>query len=60
MYSEKKPALLHENSGITTEAFTYPNVYTDEPEIIYLLENCLKICNECIYKSVECVIRSHI
>ena len=59
MYSEKKPALLHENSGITTEAFTYPNVYTDEPEIIYLLENCLKICSKYVCESFGSVIRNH-
>lgn len=35
-------------------------MYTDVPEIVYLLENCLKICSECVCESVGSVIGNHI
>ena len=59
IYSEKKPALLYQDSVVINLAFTNPDVYTDIPKIIYLLENSVKFFKECIYKSLGAVIRRH-
>ena len=60
MQSAKKLALLDQDSGVKKEAFVNLEVYTDASEIIHLLENCLKISNECIYESVGSITGNHI
>lgn len=60
MTSEKKPSLIEQDNGLVHEAFTNPKVYSENSEIVYLLENCLKICSECVCESVGSVIGNHI
>lgn len=60
MIFEMEPSLLEQDCGIIKEAFTNPDVYNDVQEIVYLLENCLKICSECVCESVGSVIGNHI
>lgn len=60
MISEKKPSLLEQDCVVIKEAFTNPDVYNNVQEIVYLLENCLKICSECVCESGGSVIGNHI
>ena len=57
---QKKPAFLIQDSSVIKEAFTNSDVCTVIPEIIYLLENCLKICCEYFCKFFGSVIKNHI
>lgn len=56
----QKPKLMIQDNTVIKEAFTNPDVYANIPEIIYLLENCLKICSEAVCESVGSVIGNHL